>query len=217
MSFRTFTVCVAALVLAVPAAAQQRGTMELGAFASAAHFNKDLSLKSGFGGGGRVGMYLDSLWSVEFENAEMRATRPNGLANVNVGILSGRLVTSIFRNQRPISLLVGLGLGVSTETNFMHSYGPDLLLGAKYALNDQAALRVDTVYDWLANENWKAYSSVRVGLTFYRHPNGPSRTAAARTPAATNAVMVRADSTSSRGVEKVATVTPPAAPDMIKQ
>jgi hypothetical protein len=177
MSIRAFTVCVAALVLAVPAAAQQRGTMELGAFTSAAKFNNDLSLKTGWGGGGRVGMYLDSLWSVEFEDAEMRATRPNGLANVNVGILSGRLVTSVFRHQSPMSLIVGLGLGVSTETNFLHSYGPDLLVGGKYALSDHSAIRADVVRDWLANSDWKGYNSLRVGFTFYRHPESAAKVA----------------------------------------
>lgn len=38
MPIRTFTVGVAALVWAVPAAAQQRVTMEFGAFTSAAPF-----------------------------------------------------------------------------------------------------------------------------------------------------------------------------------
>ncbi len=33
-----------------------------------------LSLKTGYGGGGRVGIFLDPRWSIEFEDAEMRAT-----------------------------------------------------------------------------------------------------------------------------------------------
>ena len=66
--------------------------MEFGALASAATFDNSLSLKTGYGGGGRVGMFLDPCWSIEFEEAEMRAIRPNGLRDVNVGILSGRLV-----------------------------------------------------------------------------------------------------------------------------
>jgi len=66
--------------------------MEFGAFASAATFDNSLSLKTGYGGGGRAGMFFDPRWSIEFEDAEMRASRPNGLRDVNVGILSGRLV-----------------------------------------------------------------------------------------------------------------------------
>ena len=190
MKKQVFTAGIAALVCAAPAAAQTRGTMEFGAFGSTASFDNALSLKTGFGGGGRIGMYLDPRWSLEFENAEMRATRPNGLKDVNVGILSGRAVAVPFKRGR-LSLLAGAGAGVSTETNFMHSYGVDLLAGAKFAINDRVALRVDGVYDWLANEEWKSYRSIRAGLTFYRHPSR-ARTVAVAAPAS----MVHADSVS---------------------
>jgi outer membrane protein OmpA-like peptidoglycan-associated protein len=135
-------------------------------------------------------MFLDPRWSLEFENAEMRATRPNGLKDVNVGILSGRAVGVPFKRGR-LSLLAGAGAGVSTETNFMHSYGVDLLAGAKLAINDRVALRVDGVFDWLANEDWKSYRSIRAGLTLYRHPSR-ARTVAVASPVP----MVHADSVS---------------------
>ncbi len=169
MSMRTITVCAAAVVLAVPAAAQQRGTMEFGAFGSAARFDEALSLKTAVGGGGRIGMFLEPRLAIEFEDAEMRASRPNGLQSVNVGLLSGRLVATAVQSGA-LSLLVGAGAGVSTETNFLHSYGVDALVGAKFKINDRAAFRVDGVWDWLANEDWKQYKSVRVGLSLYRHP-----------------------------------------------
>ncbi|MDB4874001.1 MAG: hypothetical protein JWM41_447 [Gemmatimonadetes bacterium] len=175
MSFRAYTLGLAALVCAVPAAAQQRGTIEFGAFGSAASFDNALSLKTGYGGGGRVGMFLDPRWALEFEDAEMRGTRPNGLRDVNVGILSGRLVAVPIKSGA-LSILVGAGGGVSTETNFMHSYGLDALVGAKFALRENVALRVDGVYDWLANQNWKTYKSVRVGLSVYRRPSRETRT-----------------------------------------
>jgi hypothetical protein len=195
MSIRALTLGVVALVCAVPAAAQERGTMEFGAFTSAASFNNDLSLKTAFGGGGRIGMFLDPRWSIEFEEAEMRATRPNGLADVNVGILSGRLVTVPF-SSGSLSFLFGGGLGVSTETNFMHSYGPDLLVGAKYSLSNSTSLRVDGVVDWLANEQWKAYRSVRVGISLFRRPTAEVRTVTVVTPAPAPVMIVREDSVS---------------------
>jgi hypothetical protein len=194
MSIRAFTLGLAALVLAVPASAQQRGTMEFGAFASAANFDEGLSLKSGVGAGGRIGMYLDSRWSAEFEEAEMRASRPNGLPNVNVGILSGRLISTVFRSGT-MSMIAGGGVGVSTETNFMHTYGADLLLGGKYALSDNAAIRVDGVLDWLANQDWQSYRSVRIGFTFYRHPYPQIRL-----PSAPVSTKARADSSSAVAV-----------------
>lgn len=169
MSMRALVVGAAVLALAAPAAAQQRGTMEFGAFGSAATFDNTLSLKTAVGGGGRIAMYLDPVWSVEFEDAEMRASRPNGLQSVNVGILSGRLMATPLSNGA-LSLVLGAGAGVGTETNFLHTYGVDVLAGLKYAVSDNASLRLDGVMDFLANYDWKRYQSVRLGLSVFRHP-----------------------------------------------
>jgi hypothetical protein len=163
------------LVWALPAAAQERGTMEFGGFASAASFDNNLSLKTGYGGGVRFGMFLGPSWALEFEDAEMRASRPNGLKDVNVGILAARLVATPFRSG-PFSLLAGVGAGVSTETTFLHSYGVDALLGARFALSDNAAFRVDGVYDYLEQQDGKKYLSGRAGFTFYRKPKKEVRT-----------------------------------------
>jgi hypothetical protein len=170
MSIRALTVGIAAVVLAVPAAAQQRGTMEFGAFASGANFEQSLSLKQAYGGGGRVSMFLDPRVSLEFEDAEMRATRPNGLTAVNVGILSSRLVLSSLR-VGSATMLIGAGAGVSTETNFLHTYGVDGIAGFRFALSDHAAFRADAVLDLLANNGWHTYQSVRIGISWFRHPD----------------------------------------------
>jgi peptidoglycan-associated lipoprotein len=181
-------VLACAAPLAAPLAAQERGTLEFGAFGSAAKFDEALSLTSGYGGGGRIGGYLDPHWVIEFENAEMRASRPNGLKDVNVGLLSGRLVAIPFTSGA-LSLLLGAGAGVSTETNFLHSYGVDALVGAKLAITNNVALRVDGVWDWLANEDWKTYKSVRVGLSVYRHPSRSVRTVTVVGPSTTVTAM----------------------------
>jgi outer membrane protein OmpA-like peptidoglycan-associated protein len=169
--------------------------MEFGAFASAASFDNNLSLKTGYGGGGRIGMFLDPRWSIEFEDAEMRATRPNGLKDVNVGLLSGRLVAVPFKSGA-LSVLLGAGAGVSTETNFMHTYGVDALVGAKMALSENAALRVDGVWDWLANQDWKQFKSVRVGISLYRRPAKEIQTVTVVTPAPPPMVIQHEDSVS---------------------
>lgn len=164
----------AAMAFAVPAAAQlemHRGTMEFGAFASGARFDNALSLNKGYGGGGRIGMFLDHRISIEFEDAEMRATRPNGLKDVNVGILAGRLIVSDHR-RGPFTVIIGAGGGVSTETNFLHSYGWDFLAGVKMPINDHASFRIDGVCDWLANNDQKTYQTLRAGVSWYRHPDG---------------------------------------------
>jgi hypothetical protein len=126
-----------------------------------------------FGGGARVGMFLDRRFALEFEKGEMRASRTNGLKAVNVGILSSRIVAFDHR-WRSVTALFGLGGGVSTETNFLHSYGFDGMVGMKLRLNDRTALRVDLVHDVLANNGWRSYTTVRMGLSWLRHPTPPA-------------------------------------------
>jgi peptidoglycan-associated lipoprotein len=200
MSLRTFAVSLAALVLAVPVAAQQRGTIEFGAFGSAGKFDNGLTLDKGMGGGGRIGAYLTSRVSLEFEKGEMRATRTLGLKDVNVGILTGRLTTILARSGK-LSLLAGVGAGASTETNFMHTYGLDGLLGAKIALSDNAALRVDLINAWLANEKWKTYQSLHVGLSLYRNPSHSTRIVKVEVPGPARADSVSAEEQARRQKE----------------
>ena len=169
------TIGAMVLMAAAPAAAQERGTLEFGAFGSAGTFNKSLTLNNGFGAGGHVGMYLDPRWAVEFEGAEMSATRPTGLANANVGLLSGRVVGTFLRSG-PLSLMLGAGAGASTETSWLHSYGVNALLGAKFDVMDNAAIRLDAVSDWLANYSWKSNQRLQLGLSFTRSPNHTVRT-----------------------------------------
>ena len=195
MSMKALVVAVATLAWAAPVAAQERGTMEFGAFGSAATFDNKLSLKTGYGGGGRIAMYLDPRWSIEFEKGEMRANRPNGLKDVNVGILSSRLIVAPLTSGA-LSFVVGGGAGISTETNFLHSYGVDALVGAKFALTDNASLRVDGVMDWLANEDWKTYKSVRVGISMFRHPARQIQRVTVAGPAPAPMMMNHEDSVS---------------------
>jgi len=126
-------------------------------------------------------MYLDDIFSIEFEDAEMRVSRPNGLQDVNAGLLSGRLVATPF-SSGALSFLIGAGAGVSTETNFLHSYGVDVLAGVKYAVSPNAAIRLDGVVDFLANYDYKNYRSVRLGVSLYRHPSQVTHTVTVMSP-----------------------------------
>jgi outer membrane protein OmpA-like peptidoglycan-associated protein len=189
---RAITIGAAALVCAIPAAAQERGTMEFGAFATAGTFDNSLGLKSGFGGGGRIGMFVDPRWSTEFEMGEMRATRPTGLKDVNVGILSARL-TAVALKGGSVSFLLGAGAGIGTETNFMHTYGVNALAGLKFRLSDNASLRIDVQNDWLANYSWKSYQRATLGLSLYRQPHHDVRTVEVAGPAVQRADSVSAD------------------------
>jgi outer membrane protein OmpA-like peptidoglycan-associated protein len=195
-------IALGAAMLASPAAAQYRGTMEFGGFGSAASFDRELTLTSAYGGGGRIGMYLDPRWAIEFEDAEMKAKRTEGLKAVNVGILSGRLVFAPAK-VGPLTLLIGAGAGVSTETNFMHTYGVDALAGVKLGISQNMSLRLDGVYDWLANEDWKTYRSVRLGLSIYRHPNSRTQTVTVTEPGVVTTTVVHQDSVSAAEIRRL--------------
>src|SRR6185369_13724544 len=114
---------VAALVSAAPVAAQQRGTIEFGAFGSRSSYDNSLGMNSNFGAGGRIGAFLAPRLSVEFEAGGGSATRTLGRADVNVGVLSGRLtlVPLKMMNDR-VSFLLGAGVD-HTDTHFFESYG----------------------------------------------------------------------------------------------
>lgn len=195
MSIRILTVGVAALVWAVPVTAQQRGTVEFGAFGSAGKFDKTLTLDRGVGVGGRVGVFLHPRFALEFEKGEMRATRTLGLKDVNVGILSGRAVGTIMQGGS-LSIVLGAGAGGSTETNFLHSYDLSGLLGAKIALGNRAAFRVDLISAWLANDDWKSYQSLHAGFSLFRNPHNNVRVRTVEVQGPTTTVVQRTDSVS---------------------
>jgi peptidoglycan-associated lipoprotein len=176
---------IAALVGAVPATAQQRGTMEFGAFGSNTSWDNSLNMNSNWGAGGRIGVFIVPRLSAEFEGGGGSASRL-GLANVNVGVLSGRLTFVPFKVGR-VSALLGLGVD-HTDTYFFESYGFHGLLGAKIRLSDYVALRVDGINSWMANGNGQQ-RGVHLGLSIYRNPG--HRTV-------TNTVMVAGPSMAQR-------------------
>lgn len=182
MSYNRFAIGLALVALASSAAAQERGTVEFGAFGSVGKFNRSLTLDRGFGAAGHVGVYLDPRWALEFEKGEMRATRTLGLRDVNVGMLSARLVATPIRSGA-LSIMIGAGGGASTETNFLHTYGVNALLGASIRMSDVVSLRVDAVADWLAHYDWKSNQKLQAGLVFRRSPTRDVRTVQVMTPA----------------------------------
>lgn len=169
MTFKAILISVA-MLCAVPVMAQQRGTVEFGVFGSIARFDQSLTLDRGVGVGGHVGVFLGPRTALEFEGGEMRATRTLGLRDVNVGILSARFVVTPIKRGK-LSLFLGAGAGTSTETNLLHSYGVNGVVGAKINFTRSAALRVDGISDWLANNDWKSYKTLHVGISLFRSPN----------------------------------------------
>ena len=156
----------AALVAAAPATAQHRGTVEFGAFGSGTSWDNSLNMNSSFGAGARLGVFFTPRLSAEFEGGGGSASR-DGLEDVNVGLLAGRVTYVPFKTSG-VSFLLGVGAN-HTDTYFFESYGVDGLLGAKIRLSNSIALRLDGIQSWMANGNG-ANRSLHLGLSFYRNP-----------------------------------------------
>lgn len=171
MSPRTLTTIIAAAFLLVavePAAAQERGTIEFGAFGSYSGFDDALRMDNGFGGGVRIGAFIFPRLSAEFDLGRKQADRPDGLPSVDVETFAWRL-TAVPFVFGPVSTLVGAGLShTDIQNDVDESEGFQGLLGAKVRLGSSSALRVEGVMDW--NDDGIRNQALQVGLSLYRHP-----------------------------------------------
>jgi outer membrane protein OmpA-like peptidoglycan-associated protein len=157
---------VAGLVLAGPATAQQRGTVEFGAFGSSTSYDQSLGMGNSLGAGLRLGAFLHPRLSFEFDGGGGRSTRTLGLGTVNQFSVAGRF-TAVPVLAGPFSFLLGAG-GVHNDYQFSETFGFQGLVGLKIALGNTAALRVDGMQDW--NSNTANSRHLQAGISFYRNP-----------------------------------------------
>lgn len=163
---------VAVLVTANPATAQERGTIEFGGFGSYSLFDSGNNMDNGMGLGGRVGAFIFPRLSVEFDLNQKGASRPDGLESVKIEAFAARL-TAVPFILGPVSILTGLGI-IHTDNQLHETDGLQALLGAKLALNDYVALRLDGVADF--NRNKTRNQALQLGVSIYRHPAMTTRT-----------------------------------------
>ena len=164
---------------AVSATAQERGTVEFGAFGNYSFYDEQLRVDDGFGGGLRVGAFIFPRLSVEFDVGRKQSERPLGLQDVAVEGFAWRL-TAVPVIMGPLSVLVGAGLA---HTDFdapalSEMDGVQGLLGLKYAIGSRAALRVEGVVDFNGEgartdtDDNPVNAAIQLGLSLYRHPAG---------------------------------------------
>ena len=173
MSERFIALGIAALVAASPLQAQRRGTVELGAFGGITSYDNSLSIDDGAGGGLRVSAYLDPRWALEFEGSGMGANSSFGPANLHINSLAGRFSYTPFAFG-PLSAMIGAG-GVHTDYGTQSSYGVSGLVGAKLAINDRVALRVDAITDYMPKRR-DTNTAFRAGLSLFRQPANRTQT-----------------------------------------
>lgn len=190
---RTFTIGAAMMIAAIPMAAQERGAIEFGGFASWNSFESGFQMDDALGFGGRIGAYLDRRWAIEFDANGGKATRPSGLADRSFMVIDSRLAFTPMK-LGPIDLIVGAGLshvdanvgGAFTDQN----YGYHALFGAKMAMTETAALRFDYIRYFMDNAQ---HGSLRAGLALTRKPMGRTNTVVQNVP---GPMQTRADSVS---------------------
>ncbi len=106
------------LSVAAPLAAQQRGTMELGGFASSTAWDNNRGMGDSWGGGVRVGTFLFPRLSAEFEGSLTNSSRSLGRTDVNAAILSARLTAVPNTAQRGLA-----AIAMSVSSPFRISIG----------------------------------------------------------------------------------------------
>lgn len=178
MVARTLTFGTAMAIAALPAAAQQRGTLEAGAFVSSNAFDSAFRMDDAIGFGGRLGAYLHPRWSVEFEGNGGTAGRPSGLSDRSYRFLDGRIVAVPARIGR-LGLLLGGGVShidanVSNEFSDQ-SYSLHALGGAKLTLDEHSALRVDYTRYFKGGIQ---HGSLKAGVSLSLHPKSRAMVAA---------------------------------------
>ncbi|MEX2182642.1 MAG: OmpA family protein [Gemmatimonadaceae bacterium] len=173
---RTLIIGAAMLVAALPAAAQDRGTIELGGFLSYNIFDKAYQMDNAIGFGGLVGAYLDPRWSLEFDANGGNATRPSGLSDRSFVTLNARVAYVPIKFGRG-SIVLGGGVShvdANVSQDFTdQNFGYHALVGGKIALTETAAMRLDYVLHF--NDDAQ-HSSLRAGVSLYRRPEGKTST-----------------------------------------
>lgn len=173
---RTLTLGAAMILAAAPMAAQDRGTIEFGGFASWNQFDAALQMNDALGFGGRLGAYLDPRWILEFDVNGGSATRPSGLSDRSFMMLDARLAFVPVKVGRASLILGGGASHVDANVGGpfqAQNFGYHALVGGKLAITETAALRLDYVRYF---NDGAQHGSIRAGLALARRPMGRTTT-----------------------------------------
>ena len=172
-SKRLFAAGLSLALIASPALAQSRGTLELGALGAYTKFDNEYNFDNGGGVGGRFGVYLHPMFEVEAEGSYMDVDR--GGAQLRLGGHQANYTPLYLRGTAnfPVTangFAITAGAGVTRSSyRYTYNWGPSGAVGVKIPVLSNAALRVDLVGDYLP-EPKKTNMTFRAGMSFYRHP-----------------------------------------------
>lgn len=151
---RLLTSLVVGVVLATPLAAQRGGSVELGGFGQYTIADDAWHVKNGLGGGGRLGIFLNSRWELEGTAAFSSFTNEAPRA-------SGNSTNQTFSGQINYNLPFGMGgrthqflleLGAGAQRFASHSdFSVPMGAGLRFSLSDLLALRFDGIVEYVEN------------------------------------------------------------------
>jgi outer membrane protein OmpA-like peptidoglycan-associated protein len=146
------------LAAATPAASQQAGTFEVGAFVQASYFEESLRFERGSGGGGiRLGFFPVRHLELEAEGAFVPTEGPGGL-DVSYLPLRARLLFNMPVGEHGAFLLGGgyvrNEFGRDLDT---HESGATGLVGARLGLPGSMVIRLSTYIDYIPSPSIELY------------------------------------------------------------
>ena len=139
---------VFALVSAVPAAGQQAGAVELGAFARYTNFDNSLAMANTFGAGGRVSVALRPRFAFELDLSRTRASTDRTGSSVTYTPLHARVTGALPAGER-MDVLVGGGYVRNSYGGAFEASddGVSAILGLRYHASNRVWMRLGVDLD----------------------------------------------------------------------
>jgi outer membrane protein OmpA-like peptidoglycan-associated protein len=171
MMRRSIVGLMAALAVVSTAAAQQRGTFEVGLFPNISYFDRTLVISQGQAGpGARLGFFFTDHFAIEGEGAWVPAEGRDG-ADVSYIPLRAKLAYNL-RAGEYVGIVLGAGY---VQSLYKRDYdlsdaGATGSIGLRLGLGEVTSIRIDTYLDyipspdngWSNNVNW----GIQPGLSF---------------------------------------------------
>ncbi len=154
----SFGVAWAVAVTSLTAQSPDFGTFEIGAFAQYTDFQRNAGCvcnwpEDGFGAGGRIGAFYNSMLSFELDVARTVADRVLVDGTLRYVSFAGRVMANHFLDDLTgPSIFMGAGPMLGRYEDIPSRYGASGIAGFRYGVSEHLALRVDGVIDYMPSE-----------------------------------------------------------------
>jgi len=164
-SLRVITLAALVAALALPAQAQRRSTIELGALARYTLYDDSVGLDDAWGLGGRLGWFFADNWAIEGDGGITQAKTSVGAVDVNHTFVHVRLVRALGLGRR-LALLVGGGWAYNSFSNGSSESenGVGGLAGLRLRLGKRLALRADATADYMLDPAISSADNLHLGV-----------------------------------------------------